>query len=370
MQKVLVTGGCGFIGKALSLRLIRCGYKVRILDCLTSQVHGENPDLQWIKENQILLLQGSVNNKDDCDTALEQIDTVVHLAAETGTGQSMYEIEKYMHTNVVGTATLLEACKKHNVKNFVLASSRAVYGEGMWQCDECGRVHPEARTYATRKPENWNPRCPRCSAYTSTIIPTNEDDPLTPTSVYGISKQCQEQLVALIGQSTGMTYNILRCFNVFGPGQSLQNPYTGVMTVFVNRARQNKTLDLYEDGNILRDFVYIDDLVAAIHRTIESEYSGIYNVGTGVSISIRYLAEMIIKWSGSTSSMHITRKTRYGDVRGLIADVTKAKRLLQWEPKISSEQGIQRFVTWAVSLEFEDRYEQSLEELEQHNVYR
>jgi dTDP-L-rhamnose 4-epimerase len=369
MKKILVTGGCGFIGKVLCLRLVESGYKVRILDSLTEQIHGSHPDLRWIEENKIELIRGSVANRQDCKRALQDVDVAAHLASETGTGQSMYELTRYMETNVLGTATLLEECRTQGVKRFVLASSRAVYGEGAWECTRCGRVYPQTRSMNGTTPESWNPRCPRCGKHTSRLLPTREDDPVAPTSIYGMSKQVQEQLILMTASAIGLGYGILRFFNVFGPGQSLKNPYTGVLTVFINRARLNKVLDLYEDGDILRDFIYVDDVARAIHLAIDSSEFGIYNIGSGSTLSIQRLAELIIAAIGSSSKTEVTGKMRLGDVRGLVADNTRARRLLRWQPKIDHESGIEKFVQWALQSEFEDRYEQSLKELEQHRLY-
>jgi dTDP-L-rhamnose 4-epimerase len=369
MNKVLITGGCGFIGKVLSLRLVSKGYKVRILDSLSEQIHGNNPDLGWVEQNGIELIRGSVGSRGDCKAALEDIDVVAHLASETGTGQSMYELTRYMETNVLGTATLLEECRAQGVKRFVLASSRAVYGEGAWECSQCGRVYPKSRPVNGTTPESWNPKCPHCGRHTSRVLPTKEDDPVAPTSIYGMSKQVQEQLLLMTAPAIGLGYGILRFFNVFGPGQSLKNPYTGVLTVFINRARLHKTLDLYEDGDILRDFIYVDDVVRAIHLAIDSIESGIYNIGSASTLSIRRLAELIIAQVDSSSTMQVTGKMRAGDVRGLVADNDRARRVLGWQPEVDGETGVQRFVQWAMQSEFEDRYEESVKELERYRLY-
>jgi dTDP-L-rhamnose 4-epimerase len=369
MKQILVTGGCGFIGKVLCLRLAQSGYKVRVLDSLTEQIHGSNPDLQWIEENRIHLIRGSVVDRQDCRGALQDIDVVAHLASETGTGQSMYEVTRYMETNVLGTATLLEECRLQRVKRFVLASSRAVYGEGPWECIQCGRVYPQARIINGTPPESWNPKCPQCGKHTSRLLPTREDDPLTPSSIYGMSKQAQEQLLLMMAPASGLEYGILRFFNVFGPGQSLKNPYTGVLTVFVNRARLHKNLDLYEDGDVLRDFICVEDVARAINLAIDSTESSIYNIGSASTLSIRRLAELIIRATDSSSITQVTGKMRLGDVRGLVADNSRACNLLRWQPQVDHETGVQSFVQWALQFEFEDRYEESLEELERYRLY-
>jgi dTDP-L-rhamnose 4-epimerase len=371
MAKILVTGGCGFIGKALCMQLARNGYKVRVLDSLTEQIHGSNPDLGWTQDYGIDLIRGSVVIRQDCKISLKDVDSVVHLAAETGTGQSMYELTRYMETNVLGTAMLLEECRMRRVKRFVLASSRAVYGEGAWECLQCGRVYPQTRNVnGTGVPESWNPKCPQCGRHTSRLLPTKEDDPLAPTSIYGMSKQAQEQLLLMTAPAIGLGYGILRFFNVFGPGQSLKNPYTGVLSVFINRARLHKTLDLYEDGEVLRDFIYVDEVTRAIQLALDSSDSAIYNIGSAATLSIRRLAELIIRATDSSSVTKVTGKMRLGDVRGLVADNSRAARALPWQPLVDYENDIKRFVQWALQFDCEDRYEQSLKELEKHKLYQ
>lgn len=370
MRHVLVTGGCGFIGKVLSLRLARHGYRVRVLDSLSEQVHGRNPDTRWTKENGIGFVRGSVSDQRDCRAALEGINVVAHLAAETGSGQSMYELTRFMETNVLGTATLLEESRRQGVTRFVLASSRAVYGEGPWECSGCGRVYPSTRTIErAAKTRSWNPTCPRCGKATTRLLPVREDDPVAPTSIYGMSKLAQEQLLSMSALALGLGHGILRLFNVFGPGQSLKNPYTGVLTVFINRSRLNKPLDLYEDGEILRDFVFVDDVARAIHVALESRESGVFNIGSASTRSIRRLAELIIESADSSSRTEVTRKMRAGDVRGLVADNERARQTLGWQPEMDADAGIRKFVQWALQSEFEDRYEESLEELKSHGLY-
>ena len=370
MNKILVTGGCGFIGEVLCRQLVRAGYQARILDSLTEQIHGNNPDLGWIEDDGIELLRGSVVDRHACKIALKDVNVVVHLAAETGTGQSMYELTRYTQTNVLGTAMLLEECRIQRVKRFVLASSRAVYGEGPWECFQCGRVYPQTRSVNATEPESWNPKCPRCGKRTSHLLPAREDDPLAPSSVYGMSKQAQEQLLLMTAPAIGLGYSILRFFNVFGPGQSLKNPYTGVLTVFINRARLHKTLDLYEDGDVLRDFIYVDEVARAIHLAIDSSESGIYNIGSASTLSIQRLAELIIRATDSSSVTKVTGKMRVGDVRGLVADNSLAARVLGWQPQVDSENDIKRCVQWALQFDCEDGYEQSLKQLEEHKLYQ
>jgi dTDP-L-rhamnose 4-epimerase len=367
---ILVTGGCGFIGKPLCQRLRRMGREVRILDCLTEQVHGPAPDLSWVKESGASLLRGSVCDPAACQASLAGVETVIHLAAETGTGQSMYEMRRYVDTNVTGTAVLLEACGAHPVRKFVLASSRAVYGEGSWRCPACGPVHPALRAPETGRAGSWNPVCPRCGCPTSGLLPTGEGETAMPTSVYGVSKLAQEQLVSLARGTFGLQGTTLRFFNVFGPGQSLSNPYTGVLAVFVNRARTGKGIELYEDGEIVRDFVFVDDVVGAILDATRSDDPGPINIGSGRTFSIGALARFVTARVRSGSILSVTGKMRTGDVRGLVADLGRAERILNWRPSTPTEEGLARFVDWAMTQPFEDRYDDSMEELRARGLYR
>lgn len=369
-ELILVTGGCGFIGKHLCTRLRSEGFGVRILDSLEPQIHGTDYDARWMREAGIEFLQGSVRDPDACLEATDGAHAVVHLAAETGTGQSMYEMSRYMDTNVTGTAVLLEACVRRQTGKIVLSSSRAVYGEGMWECAHCGPVHPSLRSARSGRAGEWNPLCPTCGARVVGLLPTPEDAPLDPTSVYGISKLAQELLVSSVKDIYAADVNILRFFNVFGPGQSLSNPYTGVLAVFANRARENKTIDLYEDGEILRDYVFVDDVVEALHAALLAHDTPICNIGSGHVVSIRYLAETIVAAAGSSSRLVVTGKGRAGDVRGLQADIRRSADVLGWTPKVSVVQGLALFLEWAFAQPFEDRYEESLSELQRRGLYQ
>jgi len=282
----------------------------------------------------------------------------------------MYEMKRYIDVNVSGTAVMLEECRKRGVRRFVLASSRAVYGEGAWRCDRCGRVNPFVRKWDKVGASNWNPRCPTCGAVTTSLMPTCEDDVLLPASVYGVSKESQEQLVSLAGRTSDTACTILRFFNVFGPGQALSNPYTGVLAVFVNRARAGRAIDLFEDGEILRDFVYVGDVVESVVGALSGSGAGPFNIGSGEGVTIRKLAEAIVGLTASGSSIRMTGKMRIGDVRGLVADIRRAESQLNWRPTTRFDEGLRRFVEWAMQKEFEDLYERSMEELRQRGLYR
>lgn len=268
MIKVLITGGAGFIGSNLALKLKNLGYEVRIFDNLSKQIHGENPDLSYtynLVKGKFETIIGDVNNRADWEKALEDVDTVVHLAAETGTGQSMYEIGKYVGSNITGTANLLELLtnNKHSVKKLIVAASRAVYGEGKFLCQEHGMVYPESRLDADMAKGDYEVKCPICHQNVD-MQPTDEQSLLHPTSVYGFTKQAQEQLCMIVGQSIGLPVVAYRFQNVYGPGQSLKNPYTGILSIFSTRIKNGNDINIFEDGLETRDFVYIDDVTDAV----------------------------------------------------------------------------------------------------------
>lgn len=365
----LVTGGCGFIGKHLVMRLREAGKEVRVLDSLSPQVHGMSPDIGWLRDVGADFRRGDVCRVEDCRNALKGVHTVIHLAAETGTGQSMYELSVYVNTNVSGTAVLLQECLASDVSALVLSSSRAVYGEGVWNCMKCGPVRPGLRK-ALSFPGRWNPACPSCNSETSEALPTGEDEACDPVSVYGVTKHAQEQLVRLASEGRKMSCRTLRFFNVYGAGQALNNPYTGVLGVFVNRAKQNKILDLYEDGMMTRDFVCVDDVVDALIKASEIPFHGAINIGAGKASTIREIASIIISRAGSTSQQEVTGKSRVGDVRGLVADIRKAKQVLGWEPTTKLGDGLEKYVNWAMRQDVHDNYEKSMIELVEKGLYR
>jgi dTDP-L-rhamnose 4-epimerase len=327
-------------------------------------------DVSWMEEAGIEFMRGTVLASQDCLQATDGVDAVVHLAAETGTGQSMYEMRRYVETNVTGTAVLLEACAERQVAKIVLASSRAVYGEGMWRCPACGPVHPSPRTFDGAETGDWRADCPNCGNKVTDMLPTEDDAPLDPTSVYGTSKLAQELLIQGLARIQAIDASMLRLFNVYGPGQSLSNPYTGVLAVFATRARQGKTIDLYEDGEILRDFVFVEDVVDAFCAALEASNPPTCNIGSGRAVSIRYLAETIVATLGSSSTLTVTGRGRKGDVRGLEADITRARDILNWTPTTPLEEGLRRFLSWAMSESYEDGYERSLRELVERGLYK
>ena len=368
-KNILITGGAGFIGQHLSRALFQQGFKVRILDNLNPQIHGSSK-LPFDLLDEFELINADVRDKEALKKALIGIDSIVHLAAETGTGQSMYEIERYFSVNLQGTATLLELLQNgeysKSLRSFVVASSRAIYGEGAYHCVSHGIVFPVQRTRENMSLSMFDPICPLCAGIVS-MVPTSESAPFMPMSIYGLTKQVQEQAVLMFALTHGINGFGLRYQNVYGPGQSLKNPYTGILAVFSNLARQNQNIEIYEDGLESRDFVYIDDVVEATIRSINyaGKYVGPLNVGSGIATSVLTVAEVIKAYFNSNSSITVTGRFRIGDIRHNIADLSNLQKILGFIPKVTFKNGLINFLNWAAEQETEDQraYLRSVHEL-------
>lgn len=372
-QHTLITGGAGFIGSRLAAALTAKGQQVTILDNFSPQIHGDKPDLS-ILPPEVRVLTGDVRSRKDLARALEGQTAIVHLAAETGTGQSMYEISRYSDVNVNGTAELLDLLTNtsHSVERIVVASSRAIYGEGRHRCAEHGTVYPLARREADMAAGDFAAKCPVCGQSTD-CLPTDEESRIHPTSVYGITKQVQEQLVLTVGKSLGLHAVALRYQNVYGPGQSLQNPYTGILSIFSTRLRNGHGLSVFEDGRESRDFVYIDDVVAATVRALESPAAAglALNIGSGARTDVETVARTIKALLGADGAIEITGNFRIGDIRDNYADLTLAERVLGYRPEVDFETGIARFVDWVrQQAPTVDGFARSIEELKAKGLYR
>lgn len=369
-QKVLITGGAGFIGSKLALDLISKGHFVRVLDSLAEQVHGADPYASQLYRRiagKVDFVLGSVTVRDDLARALTGIDTVVHLAAETGTGQSMYAIRHYSDVNIGGTALLLDmiANDRYPIQKIVVASSRAVYGEGRYRCGEHGIVFPHSRDPAKMKIGDFAVRCALCDT-PATVETTDEDTPTRPSSVYGVTKLTQEQLVLTVGRSLGISAIALRYQNVYGPGQSLSNPYTGILSIFSTRIRNGRGINIFEDGKESRDFVYVDDVVAATASAVERDGIGVnvVNVGSGVATDVLTIAQLLQKLFGASVRVEVSGQFRVGDIRHNVADLARSRAILGFAPQVSMEAGLDRFVAWVKEEQVHtDRYEASLQEL-------
>ncbi|MDD4993939.1 MAG: NAD-dependent epimerase/dehydratase family protein [Paludibacter sp.] len=379
MKQILITGGAGFIGSNLSLKLINKGYKVKILDNLSEQIHGINPDLTSPLYNSIKgkveFINGSVTDRLDWLNAIKDVECVVHLAAETGTGQSMYNIYNYVNVNICGTALLLDILtnEKHNVKRVVVAESRAIYGEGRYFSDELDNyVYPDERTEEFMSKGDFDVKYMDCKLPLK-LVSTTEDSQIHPTSVYGITKQVQGQLIHLVCPKIGIDAVSFRYQNVYGPGQSLSNPYTGILSIFSTRIKNGNGLNIFEDGKETRDFVYIDDVVDATILGIEvNEAAGnAFNIGTGVATDVLTIANTLIDKYNISVPIVMSGNYRLGDIRHNFADISLAKNILGYEPKWSFSDGIGEFARWVNEQEVqEDRYEISIEEMKLKGLYK
>ena len=374
--KILVTGGAGFIGSRLTRRLITEGYSVRVLDSLSPQVHGTVPqDLDWLLETGVEFIRGSVTTRTDWLVALQGVNQVVHLAAETGTGQSMYEVEKYYSTNSMGTALLLDVLgmmPEREVKRVFLASSRSVYGEGTYCCHHCGvdRLNPGARSKVQLLRHHWEPKCPSCGKELLAVA-TAETDAVRPASIYAATKYAQEDLVRIGCDSMGIGYTIFRLQNVYGEGQSLKNPYTGILSIFSTRIRRRLEVPIFEDGLESRDFVHVDDVVEALVRGLGSKkpVNDVLNVCSGIATSVRSLAVELSQALGCEPRVVVTGQFRIGDIRHNFADITRIKNLLGFRPKVDLKEGLRRFTAWVASQPLpKDRLDQANRELTERKL--
>lgn len=378
MKNILITGGAGFIGSNVALKLIAKGYNVTVLDSLSKQIHGENPEetspLYFSIKDKVNFIKGSVTSREDWVKALEGQDAVIHLAAETGTGQSMYEIKKYVDTNIGGTALLLDILTNttHHVKRVIVAESRAIYGEGKYLCPKCGDVYPLERKDEDMAKGNFECKCPKCGRKVD-LVATTEDSAIHPSSVYGISKQVQGQLVHLVCKSIGVESVSFRYQNVYGPGQSLSNPYTGILSIFSTRIKNGNSLNIFEDGKETRDFVYIEDVVDATILGMEvPEANGhVFNIGTGVATDVLTVAKLLCEKYGVQVPITLSGNYRLGDIRHNYSDITAARTILGFEPKWSFHDGIEQFTHWVNQQEVQkDNYDSSIGEMRKKGLYK
>lgn len=376
-KNILITGGAGFIGSRLANYLIAKGHNVRVLDNLCPQIHGAEPESSSLFRSlykDVEFIRGSVTSRDDLMKALPEMDMVVHLAAETGTGQSMYAIQHYSDVNIGGTALLLDliANEPFPIKKIVVASSRAVYGEGRYLCATHGHVYPASRSAADMRKGDFSVHCPLCGI-PAEMARTDEETPVRPASVYGITKLAQEQMVLTVGKALGISALAFRYQNVYGPGQSLSNPYTGILSIFSTRIRNGSGINIFEDGMESRDFVYIDDVLAATVKGIEHEAPlvDVFNVGSGVATDVLAIANTLQELLGVTVPVEISGQFRMGDIRHNVADLAKVRAALGFEPSVSIEEGLHRFVAWVKGEGIQiDRYEESLRELKSKGLFK
>jgi dTDP-L-rhamnose 4-epimerase len=361
--QVLVTGGAGFIGSHLARELIQQGYRVRVLDALIPQVHGERAVRPSYLHPDAELVRGDVTDAARVTEALDGVDAVVHLAAMVGVGQSMYEIAHYVHVNDVGTAVLLEALIQRPVRRLVVASSMSVYGEGAYR-DRQGRLH----THVERSPERlragaWEPVDEAGSPLES--VATGEDAPANLSSVYALSKYDQERLCLMVGRAYGIPSVALRFFNVYGPHQALSNPYTGVLAIFAARLLNDRPPLIFEDGRQRRDFVSVHDVARACRLALEADgaVGGVFNVGSGVSVTIHEVAARLARVLGKDIEPVVTGEYRVGDIRHCYADVARAEATLGFRARVDFDAGLEQLASWLAEQAAEDRVDLAREEL-------
>jgi dTDP-L-rhamnose 4-epimerase len=377
MKNILITGGAGFIGSNLALKLISKGYIITVLDNLSPQIHGDNPKetspLFLSIKDKVKFIEGTVTSIEDWKKALEGQDVIVHYAAETGTGQSMYEVQKYVDVNISGTSLMLDLLVNgnYNVKKVVVASSRSIYGEGKYRHPELGIVYPTERKEKDMLAGDFEVKYHDNQALE--LLATSEDSKIHPSSVYGITKQNQEQMVLTVCPTIGIAGVAFRYQNVYGPGQSLKNPYTGILSIFSTQIKNGNGINIFEDGKESRDFVFIDDVVDATILGIEKEEANnqVFNVGTGVATDVITVAESLSKNYGVQVPITISGNYRLGDIRHNFADLTKISSTLGFQPKFSFEQGLKQFTDWVNTQEVqEDKYQKSIDEMKAKGLYK
>jgi len=347
MNRVLITGGAGFVGSHLADSLLAEGHTVRIFDNLTAQVHPHGrPD--YLTE-EIELVSGDMRDLDAVSGALSGIDTVIHNAAAVGVGQSMYEISHYMGANTQGTANLLQAIldTKAEVRKLIVASSMSIYGEGKYLCGNCGEAAPPPRPMEQLKLKRWETLCPACGREL-TPIATDESKPLQCTSIYALSKKDQEEMTLLFGRTYGIPVVALRYFNIYGTRQALSNPYTGVAAIFASRLLNRRAPMIFEDGRQMRDFVCVHDVVQANLLAMKRrDADGMaLNIGSGSPITIAGVADSLTECLGQSVPAEVTGKYRAGDIRHCFADIRMAQTVLGYEPKYRFSDGVVELVNW------------------------
>lgn len=367
---VLVTGGAGFIGSHLVDALLAQGHKVRVLDALVSQVHEDQRPKNLHTEAEFMF--GDVCDAAKLKQALDGIEVVYHQAAEVGVGQSMYEIQKYARANTYGTAVLLEALaeQRPRIRKLIVASSMSIYGEGAYR-DESAIVYPQLRPTSQLLERRWEVES-ETTGLPLAPVGTNEDKPLFPTSVYAITKQDQEQLCLVVGRAYKIPTVALRYFNVYGTRQALSNPYTGVCAIFSSRLLNDQPPMIFEDGGQTRDFTHVSDIVQANLLALESEaadYQAI-NIGTGQATSIKQVAHLLAEGLGKEITPEVVGKYREGDIRHCVADISRARRLLKYQPQVSLEQGIPELLEWVRQQKATDKVATATAEMEAHSLVR
>lgn len=366
-MKILITGGAGFIGSWLCESLLDQGYSIIIIDNLSPQVHGAIPKLnyEWKNKDRIEFIRADIRDSKVMNEVLSRVNYVVHLAAETGTGQSMYQISHYYEVNQQATASMLEAIgtRHRHIKRIIIASSRSIYGEGAYSLEN-KIITPQPRDTKKLQAGIFEPLGP--NGETLNLVATEENAMPRPASVYAATKLANETLSQIFADAYNICVVALRFQNVYGERQSLKNPYTGLLSIFSNRMRQNLPINIFEDGLESRDFVHVSDVVKAINLALEQPISGFkaINIGSGIPTSVLQIANILRKTLNSESTLNITGDFRAGDIRHCYADLRKAKSILNYAPLTNIEEGLNKFCKWVKTQPLpEDNSEKAMKEL-------
>ena len=377
MTRILITGGAGFIGANLVADLFAKGHEITVFDNLSEQIHGSDPEsspLYLAVRDKVRFIRRSICDRDAMETALVGQEVVVHYAAETGTGQSMYMVEHYTKVNIQATSMMLDILgshKDHGIKRMIVASSRSIYGEGKYLNANGDPAYPDHRREADMLAGRFD--LYDGSGAPLTLTATDESSLIHPSSVYGITKQVQEQLVMTVCPLLGIEPVALRYQNVYGPGQSLSNPYTGILSIFSNLIMQGKAINIFEDGLESRDFVFIDDVVDATVRAIEQPAAAghVFNVGSGVQTTVLTVVDLLLMAFGADTPCKVTGNFRLGDIRHNYADLSLITSRLGFQPRVPFPEGIRRFAEWAATQgPKSSAYESSLAEMKERGLMR
>jgi dTDP-L-rhamnose 4-epimerase len=375
-KKILITGGAGFIGSHLVDKLIEeNNHQVTVYDILSKQVHGQVDKPPDYLHKEARFVKGSVIEYKTFEELVKENEVIIHLAARVGVGQSMYQISEYTNHNIMGLANLMDILvnSNHNVEKVIIASSNTVYGEGKASCEKCGDVFPKFRSKEQLSRKEWEVKCPKCGTQMNPLL-TDEETPFNPGSIYALSKEVQEEMGMMISKAYGIKTTILRFFLVYGPRQALSNPYTGVCAIFCSRLLNGKAPIVFEDGKQSRDFVNVKDVCQALSLAVKSKNAEgeIFNVGTGTPITIKEVAKILCEKINPTLKPIYNQQFRIGDIRHCVADISKIKNKLGYNPELSFKQGVEEFINW---IKMQDKYSQdktdvALEELEEKGLLK
>ena len=378
-MSILITGGAGFIGAEIVNQLFQLGRRdIVVLDSMTEQIHGKDWQQSFLYkriEGKCQFIKGSVCDLETVMNAVKECECIIHLAAETGTGQSMYQINQYNESNIMGLSNVFQAIsilgEQCKVRKIILSSSRSVYGEGKYDCAECGSVFPDGRNREKMLLGDFNLYCPKCGRKLE-LVPTTEDSMIKPASLYAFTKFAQEMMIKTMCPAMGIDFAIFRFQNVYGVGQSLKNPYTGILSVFSTRMLEDKPINIFEDGRESRDFVNVKDIARGVIASIDNEKSNgeVINLGSGKNTSVFEIAIILKEHYHSQSEIRVTGDFRIGDIAHNMADISKARDLLDFRPTVELVDGLRDFCNWVVGQDRDgSNYEYSLLEMEKAGMF-